>query len=424
MTIHIVDPIESLDFPKTVTNALVRFGILTVGDLLGHRRDEIWEIKDFGPLGKESVNSFLRRIVEKQIVIVDLGDMSNYNALMEMAPRTFFHIDGLYYRDVFVRNLGLGPIVTNSLKNEGYLWLSQIIHLDQSDLAGLPNMGKKTVKDALEAIGRIVLVLDVLAHENFTITPELIANKFRLEFNETMDIDLVEHFQAMIGFYRELFDEFGLDHDYLNDLTIRERLRQESYVRLKYQEFLFDSIRNSGYGLDLDMIIEKTPEVLRGVNYIRENVQVLHNSKKIRYLDGRTMVQNGPSFITGAKRHLSELQYAILMKYVEGSSIEAIASDQAHSWKWAVEHIEALFKSIKDADLNFAEDVYLELMLNYDISYKQFAKVVADPRIYRYLDLNCRYGANKYKNNRLPLEKIREDNEMPQYYKGLFSPFL
>lgn len=193
----------------------------------------------------------------------------------------------------------------------------------------------------------------------------------------------------MIGFYRDLFDEFGADYDYLNDRAIHARLRQETYVRIKYQQFLFDSIRKSGYGLDLDAIAEITPEVLRDKEYISDNVQFLIDTRKIRYLDANTLVQDDPTFVTGARRHLSGLQYAILMKYVEGSSIETIASGQDHSWKWAVEHIEALFKSIKDADLNFAEDVYLELMRNYDISYKQFTEVVADPRIYRTLTLTA-----------------------------------
>lgn len=176
MTINLAEPIEVLDFAVCVANALVRSGVNTVGDLLGYHRDEIWKIKNLGPLGSERVNSFLRAIIEKEIIINELGDMSEWNALKEIIPKYFMYIDGLYYHYVFVRNLGLGPIVTNSLKNSGYLWLSQIINLNMVDLAGLPNMGEKTVKSALEAIERIVLVLDVKAHENFAITPELIAN--------------------------------------------------------------------------------------------------------------------------------------------------------------------------------------------------------------------------------------------------------
>lgn len=427
MTINTTDSIEVLNLPNRVANALRRSKILTVKDLLTYGQNDLGNVRNLGAYGVELVQSIFQRIIDAEIVVADLVDTGHCNSLKEIAPRNFMYIDGLYYHDVPLDELNLGARATNSFKSSGYLWFSQIFEMDTEDLSELANMGEKTIKEVKATLESIVLVLDDQAQEKGTMTPEFIANKVRLDLNVTMAIDLFEHHKEMIGFYREFLVEAGADYDwknFLNDTVIQAKLRQVPYVNVKYQQFILESIRKSPYGLDLDEIIGITPAVLRDERYVKDNIQFLINNRKIRHLDARTLVQNGPSFITGARRHSSGLQYSILMKYVEGNPIESIASELGYSSRWVVSNIKKLLGSIRDADRDFAEDVYLELMRNYDISYEQFTKVVKDPRIFHYLDLSCRYGARKYKKNRMPLDEMIKDNDIPYFFKGLFAPLL
>jgi len=147
--------LEDLGLSNRSHNALFRSGVRTAEDLLQYDEESLYQIRS---LGKKSIEEILTKIEElkdlqggkiEDVVEDDPEDAALPSTAVELLQKPAFY-DALQQfvrvNDIPVEQFPLTQAKISGLKKLGYVFLSDVILLHDSDLRYIPGMGEGTIQ--------------------------------------------------------------------------------------------------------------------------------------------------------------------------------------------------------------------------------------------------------------------------------------
>lgn len=365
--------INDTDLSVRSKNALLRHGILTVGDMLDLDEEKLYKMRN---LGTKSVFEILNKI--------KLYCETDPTYVKPSRPGVFGLIDDPEQRDTvleYVKNndldldsIGLSNRARNQLARNNYTKMSDVVFLTESDLQAIPALGGQTVKEIAGVINDY-----------------LVSNEKRIMAYCSGDIESIADDEGIRQNITALFNSIGFEGLSLGELK----------DRISFPEGVTDDRIKAALGR---LISEGVLEYVdfRCYRVYPEFEEVLEHTPKV------------------AGRNLE-----FVKKRLEGITLEAIAQTEGLTRERVRQIVTKAAK--KAAEYNFAtsdiqyfdEDYYRYFYNTYAFDKKEGSKWFGvSSRVWNYLDM---IGV---KRGEKPLEEAPEDSNLDLGFRLKIENYL
>jgi len=411
---HHLNSISVLKFSARSYNALMRVGICSIGDLLRCTKDDIKGIRQLGAKSIEEITGVIDRLNEYKSDVYCIIKDNNINAI-----KTFVGNDGQKYIDVEINKLCLSVRAYNCLKSDGIEYYSQLADKLAEELIAIRNMGNKSLLEIEEK--RASFHPELFLEDNKEVDSEQEEAKYRL-FKAITDMfsikpgDFFESFDSIYNIYMQENEDNNIEDILLNKRFIK-LLYKDTYIKTFMGQYILGLIMEHPYGCNEECLLSSMPEYIKSLDNLYDLLNDLLDNKKIDLVFADKFIAIYDDFQEGAKEHLNEREYKVLIQRVHGKTLEDVGIE-LNVTRERIRQIEA--KAIKKLNSNnaiFDEDKYSDIYKRYDISKEDFILAFNNRNAYYYLAL--RYNGNDDKSNssKTPLDEILHDKNIPTPYK-------
>ncbi|PKK88109.1 MAG: RNA polymerase subunit sigma [Candidatus Wallbacteria bacterium HGW-Wallbacteria-1] len=403
-----LDSISVLNLSVRSYNALMREGIVYIGDLLNCSEYDISRIRN---LGSKSVEEITAVINELNTYKADIYCVNN--------QKKFVGNDGKKYLDVEIEKLCLSVRAYNCLKSDGIGYYSQLIDKLSEELLSIPNMGQKSLREIEEK--RANFKPELFIEDNNEVNLKQEEAKYRLFTAVTDKIsikpkDFFESFDAIYSkFIKE--NENRDDEDILLNKCFINSLYKDTYIKACMSQYIIGLIMEHPYGCGEECLLSRMPDYIKSLDNLYESLNDLLESKKIDLIFDNKFTAIYDEFHEGAKEHLNEKEYNVLIQRIQGKTLEDLGLEMNVS-RERIRQIEAkAIKKLNGINAIFDEDKYSDIYKRYDISKEDFIISFNNRNAYHYLVLRYNGNDDKSKTSKIPLEEILHDKTIPTPYK-------
>ncbi len=427
------DSIEKLNFSKRTHNALRNSSINTIGELINYPRENFINIRNLGEKSYREVIRTLNQIEYGKVLVIDDNEnvsVQTYNSTEKITkPKVFLFDDSNFYIDKSLSEIGLSARSYHCLMNSNIKYLSDLIKADVNDLINIRNLGEKSLNEI------------IAKRDDVKLEPYIESSYYKMHyveqaFNEVLkalsNMSLLIDYDKLYKSLNSILVTYCNKHNNIEDLFtdqlfINELLESatiKDYVK-KYYTYLLDE---EIYGLSRDTLTTKTPKLLRDKKYIGNVLEelVLENRLKVFYNDvyiiSREKILDYLSSTIGNNK-LKQREAEILKERIQGKTLEEAAKNYGLT-RERIRQIERnTVKKLNNLNLIFAEDIYKEIYLNYDVSKEFFEYILSDGVTYNYLSI--RYSQNaKDMNERLNVKDSLSDDRIPKVFRIKIEKYL
>lgn len=388
--IKLSDRIEILNFSVRTNNCLRKSGINTIEDLLNYPKEKFALIRNMGNKSVQEVLNFIDAISigEGSFKLIESDDYHK-------EVHTFIGEDGNVYEDIEINYDILPTRAVNSLKNNGYQYISEIINTTYDELMNLKNMGRTTVDSIYEYIINVqfkktddVLTLSEEEKEN-----KQIANEISKYFNISTK-DVLSIINDCLDVYPNAKAESLINVIYTNDK-----------LKTKVKDFIIGNIKLNNE-MDKDKILSLMPSNIHNT-LILDGLLIELESENIIKIKDNFITVVYPSVIEYINKVYEGKKQEMLLERIQGLTLEEIGNKHSLT-RERVRQI--ISKEIKKFPRTREED-YLYYIQHYDFSLEDFLLAFNEPEAtYHYLTLFDRI-------EKKPLEEALEDDNIDENYK-------
>lgn len=409
-----LDNISTLNLSTRSYNALIRENINTINDLLNCSKDDIIAIRNLG------VKCF--KEIFNIIDMLNAYKLENYTEDKmneKYEPKYFIGSNGFKYVDIEIQELNIGVRAYNCLKSIGIDYYSQLISKLREELIAIPHMGKKTLLELEEVIN--TYKPQKYDGENKSIKKEVedVGILLFTCLSKKININPKELLEVFEQEYLKYTSEGALTKniDILKNKNFIKTLYLNKFISKIVNEYILCIIRENNYGCSEDDLFDKMPDYFKYTEILNEVLNDLMNTNNIDLVFDDRFVVLYKSFKNGAMNYLNEKEYDILIKRIQGKTLEEVGKTKGVV-RERIRQIEA--KAIKKLDylkIKFKEDVYFDIFNRYLITKEEFIIAFNEEESYNYLVL--RYGDSSEKNKLMKktLENILDDKNIPVFFK-------
>lgn len=416
MVFSLYDNIDKLNLSTRANNVFKRNNIHTVEDFMNLPEENFISMRNIGDKTLSEILGVLSMLNKGEYTIVD--SLSSANIKNEDI-KEFVHIDGNKYVDFNIKDMGFSVRPFNCLTNAGYIWLSEIINLTESDLKYIPNIGAKSISEIITTLESFVLQASPLVKSQNR-DSDNICNLIFQNLREFMVVNGVEHYNNIIYICERYVNQHLDTNDFetaLTDSELLNELQANDYIKKEYCSYLTEIIKTERYGCTYGIILEKTPFILRKKAFIDNSINSLTAEGKVRLIEDNTYIIILESFVDCLKNILKENEYNVFIKRTQNLTLEQIGIEIGTT-RERVRQIESkAIAKINKSQLLFKEDIYLEIFNEYEFTEEEFVRAFKNVQTYYYLiSRYSRRKGEKHENKKL-LSEALFDARIPEKMK-------
>ena len=368
-------PISALGLSVRAYNALRRYGVDTVEQLLAIPEGELKEIRNLGAKSLEEILSVCQRIPQ-DTQIFDFQTSED-----EAGKRTYMAGDGTTREDMRIIDSPLSVRARNCLTKAGYNYVSELPDIQYADIIRLENMGQKTANEILEFAKNLERILAVAE------TPIMLS--VRQE-------EFVQEVESVLGLRRG-----RVVKAICNMQAQGIALDGESLIHRMYAlEFLRDALRTKVLSIldargeiSEDALAQRLPQHLINTT-ILQDVLIDLEAEGLAYNDNGIILRKYMTCREFAATIRDDRRREVLLMRLQGMTLDEIGQ-KYHATRERARQI--LQKAVGERPKLY-EDKYSYIFEHYDFSREDFAIAFAEsPEVYNYLDLVSRVGRDEKK---------------------------
>lgn len=410
--------IEILGLSVRSNNALKRAGVFTIDKLVKLTQDDLYNIRNMGKKSVEEILDVISRINSGELDVLSISS-ANSNQVINLPlcdddylvahahnTKTLTPNSISYYQeymtvdDVSVDDMGFSVRSINALKQNSCFKLSDICKLKYKELVSFKNLGKKSIDEIIEKIGKYTKTTDQETHDDkpsVNNCVEYLLSKFSTdEFSSEIgkikinlirvlsSVENIEEFESEPAKFSSILINCILKDDYFISLF---KSHIVSFVKEK-EEASLEEIQQC-FDLAFYDLASEFVNQLELDNYLicEENIY--------RF--------NYPSIFQVMKDVLKESEIVVLEKRLSGLTLEEIGKELNVTRERIRQKESKALKKLPKC----AEDKYKRLFETYYISQEDFCTYfVKNESVFNYLTL-------KYKVGKAPIEDLMEDESFP-----------
>ncbi|MEG2832256.1 MAG: DNA-directed RNA polymerase subunit alpha C-terminal domain-containing protein [Bacilli bacterium] len=405
------DAIEKLNLSTRAKNILRKKNIHTILSFIEFPENEFLAMKNLGTKTLNELSGYLNHIKSGRIKVVDSPIILNKEI------KNFVHSDGHKYRDVCIGELGLSNRSLNCLANADYIWISEILNLNECTLKTITNMGNKSANEILRILESYKYIPYIekdneSRHANADCVCNLVFNSLK----QKMPLNATEHYNKMIDIYNAYLENNTTINelkDILEELTLHKKIQLSEYIKNVFANYLLYVISNYNYGCSTFEIFKCTPYLLQNNEFITKIIERLVNEKKIKKVEEDIYLAEHLPFVDGLKETLPEKEYNVFIERTKNYTLEEIGIKQGMT-RQRIKQIETkAVKKINELRCIFKEDIYRDIYNTYNMSLEDFIIAFKCEQEYHYLFV--RYNLSKVSNkSKLPLKEALLDISIPE----------
>lgn len=414
--------IEILGLSNRSYRCLKSNNIDTLGQLLSIREEELYKISNLGAKSIKEINEIKIRLLNDEIDLYDNKKMTSMLTSKEFANEQkildyirkdnlviesirYYNSNGIVQYDMGIGELQLSTRSYNSLVNNGYRKVSEILSMKYIDLVSIKHLGKKCIEEIIDKIKHVTYIdynnESLENNNNNEYIGELIDEycKYSISVNST---SIKKYLYKFLLDHKGEISDKRMVFDLENNKNLVNRLYEDSRLYEEIKIHILNYLKKSN-GVkqiyDINLII---PKHLRNTDVESKIIrQLLADNKIERIQDGyRFWYPSITEYINNGIE--SDRNIYILYQRIKGRTFEDIGNELGLTR----ERVRQLDVQAKSRLPRLREDDYAELFKKYAWTYEAFNKaygVTIDS--FSYLD-------NIYGRGNEKLEEFLCDNDV------------
>lgn len=376
--------IEILGLSVRSNNALKRAGVFTIDKLVKLTQDDLYNIRNMGKKSVEEILDVISRINSGELDVLSISS-ANSNQVINLplcdddylvahahntkalTPNSIsYYQDYMTVDDVSVDDMGFSVRSINALKQNSCFKLSDICKLKYKELVSFKNLGKKSIDEIIEKIGKYTKTTDQETHDDkpsVNNCVEYLLSKFS-----------TDEFASELGKIKINIARILVDNENLNDynanpegfeIEVIETIMKDDYFVSLFCVHTFNKIKS----LDRASLRDFSNIFTNGfVNYTLDTIQTLIDKNRIEYIDGKYEIvyPTFKEYLDSIDKSNRENQFIYLKAC--GKTLEEIGIENGNISRERVRQIIA--KAIKKMP-SVREDKYIWLYEKYSLNKEQ-----------------------------------------------------
>ena len=419
------DRISLLPLSMRLYNGLDRAGIHTIGDILDYSEKYDWS--SIHALGTKSIEEIegCMHVLKHSSDEYTLVTEQERNQMLTNASIS----ELLQY--IPIRELDLSVPAKNRLLGAGFLYLSQVVQLNQHELFSIQYMGKKHAQEILEYCLKLqdstYVKQQVTEHIHIDLSSIVSQGVLAIERTDTWR-QLIDELNTFWGknekYYLKALSDIKEKYPDVQGESIIYLLYDDVMIHSKAKDGILKNIEKNENGISKNTLFELIPSHMRNTTVFDGILCELENDQSISIIDDE-IHRLYPSVIDCIDTLENEKGQAILLMRLEGKTLNEIGNTYDLSRERARQIIIAQLKAIKKKQRyralpsHFVEDQYAYVFEEYNFSLDDFIKAFDEkPSTYHYLTL----VGNKSQQEKKLLEQALSDENIPAALRKRIEP--
>lgn len=396
--------IENLKISTRTINALKSSDIDTLKELLEHT-EEYYE--NMSGLGKKSLEEIKDLIKEANDQGLGSGQYERYF----QGTKILVYSDNKSYEDLAIKEAGFSNRTTNALRGEGYEWISDILNLNEEELLNIKNLGKGSIDELLKF--RVVGTLKEAKLRNDKVA--VLCYELYEQLCQGIRLSPKFFYENTIGICNDYITKKYPDGEYYIEEELYIKVLETPYMLEIVEQQIVNICERYEYGCSIENVVLSLPENLQKRKIVIDSIYSMA-SQGVLVKNGAGLMQvKKESFRIGLKSYLRDKEYDIILKRIEGETLE----DIGEYFNLSRERIRQLelkaMEKIRTCPLLFSEDIYRSIFIKYLFTEEEFGIAFQDTLAYKYL--GKRYLEDCKLDNRKSLEDALSDTDIPEFYR-------
>ena len=328
--------------------------------------------------------------------------------------------------DVSIERLGFSSRARTCLKNINIEYCSQLFSKTEEELNSIKYMGIKTLRE-LKRVKFLVFFYFGLPISNIQKKKRNISDDSIVFITKIAGILNCNTEKLILNISDCYFSLIQNDMDLIEEnnyitKNIVSLLWKSEYGKDKWLNYIINEISKNVYGINKNKLWENIPEFLKDKKLYEKTLEYLCESNRIEKLYDDRFIVIYKSIKERIHEYLKENEARVILNRISGKTLEEIG-ETLNVTRERVRQIETGgFKKLSSE--KFKEDFFLDLYLRYDVNKESFLVALKEEETYNYLSLRYRNELNQVKNIRKPLKEILEDEDIPTIIRRNFERYI